>query len=227
MKSKRRNGFTLMELLIVVVIIAILAAMLLPVLSKAREKARQSVCINNLRQIGLAFYLYIQDNNEYFPCASDPVNVNPVYWLWMGRGWRSCLLPYINNRRILYCPSDRTAPQKWESTSYGYSMSFYHSSEQINQMPEPSFTYDTGKIVPSIPQKIASVLYPDRKAMVTEWLDNHTGGINTWWTWGGSRNYIFVDGHIEFIPASKILPANDNLPDINLTKDGIKGKDIQ
>jgi len=225
-ENKNCKGFTLIELLVVVAIIAILSAMLLPALSQARERARTAVCINNLRQLGLTFHLYLQDYNEYFPCADDPVNTSPVYWLWMGRGWRRFIIPYINNSRILYCPSDRTAPQKWESTSYGYSMAFYHSPEQINQMTDPTFTYDSGKIVPSVPQKLGSVIYPDKKVLIAEWLDNHTGGLNNWWSWDGCRNYLFVDGRVEFLPAKRILPANDNLPDINLTKDGIRGRDI-
>jgi len=224
-------GFTLLELLVVIAIVAILASLLLPALSKSREKAKQAVCAANLKQIGLAFQLYLQDYGEIFPCADDPVSSEPVYWLWMGRGWRRFAAPYIGSNissksmGVLFCPSDRTAPQKWESTSYGYSMSFYHSPEQINLMDSAGHTYDAGKRVPSIPQKLGRVLHPGRKALMAEWLDNHTGGSSGWWAWEGSRNYLFVDGHVEFLPARGITAANDGLLDINLTVNGIEGKD--
>jgi prepilin-type N-terminal cleavage/methylation domain-containing protein len=91
----KRKGFTLIELLVVIAIIAILAAILFPVFAKAREKARQTTCTNNMKQLGLAFLQYVQDNDEHFP--------NSINW---GSGWAGHIYPYVKATGTYVCPDD-------------------------------------------------------------------------------------------------------------------------
>jgi len=111
-----RRGFTLIELLVVIAIIAILAAILFPVFAQAREKARQTSCTSNLKQIGLAFRMYIQDYDERTPSANPrPTGAGDTYGQlglsgqsFAYNGWISnALIPYTKNQAIYACPSVR------------------------------------------------------------------------------------------------------------------------
>ncbi len=226
-KLLQRKAFTLVELIVVIAIMAILAGLLMSAVVGALEEGRRVTCSSRLHQIGIAFEMYLADYDHVYPWADDPVSTDPYYWFWMGRGWRSAVEPYIDeNLRVLYCPSDPTDPETWESTSYAYSMAFYHSPEQIDQMTSAADTYSNPQR--TVPQKAGRARHPTRKVMVAEWLSNHSHVTDDagWWSWEGTRNCLFVDGHIGYIEASNVLPANDELPDFNLTINGMRGQDI-
>jgi prepilin-type N-terminal cleavage/methylation domain-containing protein/prepilin-type processing-associated H-X9-DG protein len=107
------KGFTLIELLIVIAIIAILAAVLFPVFASAREKARQTACLSNLKQLGLAYTQYEQDYDELVPCGTNP-------WGW-GEGWAAQIYPYVKSTAVFLCPDD---PTPTDIISYGVNGNF-------------------------------------------------------------------------------------------------------
>ncbi len=94
-----RSGFTLIELLVVIAIIAILAAILFPVFARAREKARATACLSNLKQLGLVVSMYAQDYEETMAPAIT-ANATGSYTIW------HLMQPYIRNTQIYVCPSD-------------------------------------------------------------------------------------------------------------------------
>jgi len=113
---RSRRGFTLIELLVVVSIIALLTAILLPVFFSVRGKARQTVCVSNLRQIGLAIALYAQDSDDLYPAGTDPSDTDTHPNIWASTTYygqvqtmpplTDILAPYIHNQDLWHCPSD-------------------------------------------------------------------------------------------------------------------------
>lgn len=112
---KPQKGFTLIELLVVIAIIAILAAILFPVFAQAREKARQTSCLSNMKQQGLGILQYVQDYDELMPQGNIryPDNWQSAGYVWAfpstsnvsGTTWANAAQPYIKNQQIFFCPS--------------------------------------------------------------------------------------------------------------------------
>ncbi len=204
----KRQAFTLVEILVVIVIVAILASLLLAVFSRVREQSRKTTCASNLKQIGLAFLQYAQDNSETFPPAFQGYTGKPF----------DRIQPYIRNTQILACPSDvgDYGPNpdplyKREAnnfTSYSYNSGVSAGPTSFCMLPQNS---TPPKGVDKL--NLSQVKSPTRVALVLE-----TSGIYPW-SWhenfaplrnNARSNVCFVDGHVKFI---KIFHDDTNFPE--------------
>lgn len=192
----RLRGFTLIELLVVIAIVALLAALLLPALARAREKARQTVCLGQLRQISFGVRLYADDNADEFPRSQHSAFVHGQ------QPWGRALAPYLGARGapwtnllagLYHCPSDR------RTTPWSYGLNVY-----FELGPDDDYQ---GK--PQTWRRVSSVPNPGRTILFAENASGADHIMPNFWTsaadavdvasrrHAGRANYSFVDGHAE------------------------------
>ena len=191
-----KHGFTLIELLVVIAIIAILAAILFPVFAQAREKARQSSCLSNLKNIGTAVMLYADDNHETYPLGYYAIGTTEYYP-------PKILNPYLKNYAIWYCPSfistyDKSLDEHTQSVNArqgGYGVNF-----RIMGNFDPGWP-DQHKVC-----KLARVKNPSEVVMINDY--GSYGYIPDWMFWMGTGwQYVPGSGENGEI-ASPNLPAD-------------------
>ena len=198
LKRKTTCRFTLIELLVVITIIALLAAMLLPALNKAKERAHETACLNNLSSVGKAMLIYADDNKEYLPPYRD--NGNPEHW-WNSSGDVGLLFPYLHHTATIglraegsggiSCPSAKP-PFGISSKSYGYN--YYictesGASRKLGKFTRPSdccLVGDSGRSAYIQANYLTATAYP--------FAVRHSGKCA----------FVFSDGHSGSVPLAKI-----------------------
>jgi len=210
----KRHGFTLIELLVVIAIIAILAAILFPVFAKAREKARQSSCLSNVKQLAIGEMTYLQDYDE---------KTTPYGNQACGAGgtclrWESMLSPYLKNTQVMLCPSvstHNTATLPNLPSDYGLN---YHNvggcggGNAIGKFQYPAQTalFMDAQVASTNPAGI-DIVYD----WVT-WPNAHPNGAGDGNDWNrvaprhnDGGNVAFLDGHAKWVTKNTLLdPTN-------------------
>jgi prepilin-type N-terminal cleavage/methylation domain-containing protein/prepilin-type processing-associated H-X9-DG protein len=205
-----RRAFTLIELLVVIAIIAILAAILFPVFAHAREKARQSSCASNLRQLGVAEQMYLQDyDNRYSPSWGDGVRI--------GTGFSQILMPYVKNEQVFACPSDGVKRLIATHPKRSYTMNGDHLSPDERGLSR-AYSTNKGTGAPlggfseaEVEQPAATIMFCDRWAREnTLYVQSHSGSSTECHLHASSghyglnnhldgTNFCMADGHTKWL----------------------------
>jgi prepilin-type N-terminal cleavage/methylation domain-containing protein/prepilin-type processing-associated H-X9-DG protein len=247
MQRTARSAFTLIELLVVIAIIAILAAILFPVFAQARDKARMSACLSNMRQIGTALMVYVQDYDETFPNVFFNGNGN-----WGAKGshtyvWRNAIAPYLKSIDVYACPSNPfsrsiagmpnvpNAPPRPGSNAAGWEVQPEQRmpiSYAMSTCTSTWYTPNTKEGRANPPLQLAQVTRPANTLLIaeTQWGN---GDVNIFWLMdpgvcpglfthptGRVSNFIFYDGHVKSKKwLSTLYPVNENNWELNPNPD--------
>jgi prepilin-type N-terminal cleavage/methylation domain-containing protein/prepilin-type processing-associated H-X9-DG protein len=218
-----KKAFTLIELLVVIAIIAILAAILFPVFAQARESARKTSCLSNIKQLSLGFTMYAQDYDEHMMSCQFGAPVNG--WPWEewpntpGNGWMAGfytpMQPYIKNTQILQCPSQNEVG-RWYDTqgiTYMYNEYIYNTNNGWSKLATLASAPMGVAKVTFLAEGVASGIYNDwdnggpapidQDGMTRVRYLNYTNG--TWTSPHGGTNFGYVDGHAKFVPQKSII----------------------
>jgi len=225
-----RRAFTLIELLVVIAIIAILAAILFPVFAQAKEAAKKTACLSNVKQQDIAFLMYANDYDDWTVMFKNGVTDN-AQGNWVSGGeWYDLLQPYIKNFGVVFCP-DRSlvdpseqnylpAMATYMEPGYGYDDGFVSDSgfgltEQL--LNSSNKKYRPGKNLSEILTPADMVAYGDSydTGSMSAAMDNIFSGPDgptgtSKIRHGGKLNFGFVDGHAHLIT---MVAGNYNAPD--------------
>jgi len=154
-RPRAQGAFTLIELLVVIAVIAILAAILFPVFAQAREKARQTSCLSNMRQMGLAVQMYVQDYDECLPLAATATATGFL-------NWHHLVDPYARNTQIWICPSYSGATKDiFGILVCHYGMNAYYLNQNVD--PQNIFTLNNAPGV-----SLAAISEPSRCTLIVD-----------------------------------------------------------
>ncbi|MGQ9456101.1 MAG: type II secretion system protein [Armatimonadota bacterium] len=222
----KRSGFTLVEILVVIAIIAILAAMLFPVFANVRERARQTKCVANLRQLTSALRQYIDDNDGRVPPISKYNFPDLTNWCGTLQTFgitqveKGSLWPYVRNREVYICPSDigreakgldhSLVPKMEQRKTYPLS---YSMNGELNKRPKGGGPYECIKLDSYSPRKLSKILL-----LIHESRDTINDGL---YLWRGNNldtpdkihydgtTASYCDGHVRWVSNKELVKVQN------------------